>query len=348
MPTASETLGERGWDRICVVLVNWNGWMDTLECLESVLRSTGPEVQVVVCDNDSGDGSLESIRMWAEGRLDAWVPPSSPLRQRSFPPVAKPVPYVEYDRATAERGGGAEADAARLVLVRTGGNLGFAGGTNVGLRFALARCERGYVWILNNDTVVAPDALEHLVREIRRDSRVGIVGSTLLYYDDPDRVQTLGGGRYNPWLALSYNIGQMQPAGSCTARAGRMAYVVGASMLVSREFLDEIGLLSEEYFLYFEELDWAMRARGRYRLAHAPGSVVYHKEGGSIGAGTRDTRKSWTADYHFMRNRIVFTRKFLPRALPTVYLALLVSMARRARRGEWDRVRMIAELCLNR
>jgi hypothetical protein len=299
---------------------------------------------VVVCDNASPDDSLARLRAWAEGRLDAWVPPGNPLRGYSFPPHSKPIRYVEYGRGEAERGGDPGADAP-LVLVRTGGNLGFAGGNNVGLRYALAR---GFdaVWLLNNDTVVRPDTLPAMLEEMRRDPRVGIVGSTLLYYHDPDTVQAWGGASYNPWLALPRHVGASRPAAQPVDAAAverRLSYITGASMLVSAAFLREVGLMSEDYFLYFEEIDWATRNAGRFRLAYAPESVVFHREGGSIGAHGRT--KPALADYHFMRNRILYTRKYKPAALPTVYFALAVAALRRASRGEWDRVRMIARLC---
>ena len=330
--------------RVCIVLLSYNGWADTLECLESVFRLDFPEVRVVVCDNASPDDSPARVRAWAEGRLDAWVAPGHPLRPLSHPPTPKPVAYAEYGRDDAERGGDPALDPP-LVLVNTGGNLGFAGGNNVGLRYALAR---GFdcVWLLNNDTVVRPDALRRMAAEIQRDPSVGIVGSTLLYYHAPDTVQAWGGATYNPWLALPRHHGAHRPAAEAVDAAKverRLAYVTGASMLVTSRFLREVGLMSEDYFLYFEELDWASRAAGRFRLAYAPESIVFHKEGGTIGASAE--RKTALADYHFMRNRILFTRKFRPAALPTVYFALGVAALRRARRGEWDRVRMIAGLC---
>lgn len=330
--------------RVCVVLLNYNGWADTLECLESVFRTGHPELTVVVCDNASRDGSLAHLRAWAEGRLDALVPQGNPLRGLSFPPLGKPIPHVEYAREEAERGGDPGAGAP-LVLVRTGGNLGFAGGNNVGLRYALAR---GFdaVWLLNNDTVVRPDTLTAMLEAMRRDPRVGMVGSTLLYYHDPETVQAWGGARYNRWLALPRHVGAGQPAALAVDAAQverRLSYVTGASMLVSGAFLREVGLMGEEYFLYFEEIDWAARNAGRFRMAYAPGSVVFHREGGSIGAHAG--KKTALADYHFMRNRILYTRKHEPAALPTVYLALAVAALRRASRGEWDRVRMIARLC---
>lgn len=313
----------------CAVIVNWNGWRDTVECLESLLRSDVAPFPIVVCDNASADGSVARIRAWAAGTAGLGC--------------------VELDRETAESRGGAEADDAPLILIRCDRNLGFAGATNVGLRYALARPDVTHFWLLNNDTVVASDALSRLLDESRSDPGLGMIGSTLLYHGSPKVVQTLGGGRYNRWLALPRHIGAGLPLehapGPDEVRA-QMEYVVGASMLVTRALLEDVGLLAEDYFLYFEELDWAVRARGRYGLGYAPGSVVLHREGASIGGGRDSSAKSRTADYHFMRNRIVFTRRHAPMALPTVYLALLVAMARRIARGQPARAAMIARLCL--
>ncbi|MDB4948255.1 MAG: glycosyl transferase family 2 [Gemmatimonadetes bacterium] len=331
----------------CVVVVNWNGWRDTVECLESLFRLSTPDVRVVVCDNASADGSLERIQDWAEGRLAAWVAPGHPLRGHSVPPGPKPVAYARYGREAAERGGDGGA-APALVLVDVGSNHGFAAGANVGLRYALARLEHDRFWLLNNDTVVDADALDPLAREMERDPRVGMAGSTLLYYSNPSTVQALGGGTFNPWLALPRHLGALRSVADAPAPAEvsrRIDFVTAASMLVSRAFLEEVGLLCEDYFLYFEEVDWVARAAGRYRVAFAPDSRVYHKEGGTVGTHAAQARKSWQADYYFARSRILFTLKHHPALLPTVGVAMLAAMLRRARRGHWDRVRMIAGLC---
>lgn len=337
-------------DRVCAVVVNWNGWRDTIECLESVLRSEGVAVTVAVCDNGSTDGSLDRLRDWAAGRLDCFVDPANPLRDLSWPPLPKPIRCARVSGPGLAQG--EDPDEARLVLIENGANLGFAGGSNVGLRYALNRGGFDFVWLLNNDTAVHPHALRELIAELRRDPGIGMAGSTLLYYDAPEVVQTLGGASYNRWLALPRHIGAFARFDPDTvdreAVLRRMDYVSGASMLVSRGFLEDVGPLNEQYFLFFEELDWAMRARGRWRLGYAPNSVVYHREGGSIGSGSRGESKSATADYHFVRSRLRFTRRFQPQAIPTVYAALGVSMLRRVRRREWDRVRMIARLCAGR
>lgn len=336
--------------RVAVVVVNWNGWADTLECLESLLRSRPGGATVVVCDNGSTDGSPERIRDWAEGRLCAWTAPDNPLRPLSHPPVPKPVPWAELGAEEAARGGGPE-ESPPLVLVRVGENRGFAAGVNAGLRYVLARGEHDAVWLLNNDTVVHPDALRHLVAELRRSPDAAMVGSTLLYYDRPDRVQALCGGTYNRWLALPRHVGVMSPAASLPAAdevVPRLAFVTAASMLVPRRFVEEAGLLDEGYFAYFEELDWIGRAGEGRSLAWAAESVVYHREGASFGNGHGLSGRSPVAERHFMRNRLRFTRRFAPAAVPTVIFALCVAALRRAAVGEWRRAGAILRLCLGR
>ena len=126
-----------------------------------------------------------------------------------------------------------------------------------------------------------------------------------------------------------------------------MNYIEGASMLVSRQFLDEIGLLCEDYFLYFEEADWAIRAEGRFKLAYAQKSIVYHKVGGSIGTSSNPAKMSYISDYYNIRNRLLFTRRFYPVALPTVRLVIVGALLLRLCLGKWDRAAMIFRLLFN-
>lgn len=331
--------------RAAVLILNLNSWKDTLECLECVFRSDHPIQTVVLCDNGSTDGSVERVIDWAEGRLDVCVPVDSPLRELSFPPLPKPIALQVLSREEAESGTAPlPTGSPTLVVIRNGDNLGFAGGNNVGLRYLLTRDDWDCVWVLNPDTAVRKDALGHLCEGLKTDERVGMCGATVLYYWAPDTVQALGGATYNKWLALPHHIGTGRPASEAIdvdAVLREMRYVYGASMLVSREFLETVGLMNEERFLYFEELDWAIRGEGSFQLAYAPESIVYHREGGTVGAGRG---KSWTSDYYFLRNRIRVTRDFAAYALPTVYFAILVAALRRLSRGQWDRALMAAKL----
>jgi len=192
--------------KVYIVIINWNGWKDTIECLESVFRNDYSNYQVVVCDNGSLDGSMEHITAWAAGGLDVYLPKNDQLRDLSFPPVSKPIRYVQYDRKEAESGGKPWADDIRLILIQTSANLGFAGGNNVGFRYALARDDFAYIWLLNNDTVIRPDALIKLVMKIKEKPKIGMCGSTLLYYHDPELIQAAGGGHYNKWLGTTRHL----------------------------------------------------------------------------------------------------------------------------------------------
>jgi GT2 family glycosyltransferase len=119
-------------------------------------------------------------------------------------------------------------------------------------------------------------------------------------------------------------------------------------MLVSRQFLGKVGLLCEDYFLYFEEADWAIRSKGQFSLGYAPQSVVYHKVGGSIGTSSNPATMSFTSDYFNIRNRLFFTRRFFPAGLPTVRLVIVGSLLVRLCMGKWDRAAMIFRLLCGR
>src|ERR1700674_1871023 len=103
----------------CVILLNWNGWKDTIECLESVFRLTYPDFRVVVCDNASADGSLKKIKQWARGELPAES--ANPLlSQLISPPLPKPIPYLELTREETVL---SAAHSSPLTLIQNGANL---------------------------------------------------------------------------------------------------------------------------------------------------------------------------------------------------------------------------------
>jgi GT2 family glycosyltransferase len=327
--------------QICVVVLNWNGWQDTIECLESVFRLDHGDFRVVVCDNASCDGSFEKIKLWAQGKLAAGSA-NPELSRLTSPPVPKPIPYVELTRQQAERRAGGWED--RLMLVQTGGNLGFAGGNNVGLRLALGDPDCQYFWLLNSDTVVEPDALRAMLRLMRERPEVGLCGSLTLSYYNPKEVQAQGGLTYRRWTARVRTPDALT-VDKVDSHPAPMEYVNGASMLASRAFLETVGLMEESYFLYFEELDWAMRARGKFDLGYARQSVIYHKEGASTGSNQDRAKRSSASDQFLARSRVMFTKRFFPWALPSVLAWTCLAAAYRFCRGDRDRaVGMISSM----
>ena len=334
-------------DRVYIVLLNWNGWRDTIDCLESALHNNYPNFKVVVCDNDSSDNSLDHIKAWADGQYPLPDNNSEIRQKHCFPVVDKPVSYVCYSRKEAEAGG-SETDAS-LVLIQTGANLGFAGGNNVGIRYIQARDDYSFIWLLNNDTVIHADALVQLVNRMESVTGAGMCGSTVYYYHDPDHLQAQGGAQYVKWLGMGRHIGEGLPVEQMIAPEQveqQLDYILGASMLISKSFIENIGLMNEEYFLYFEELDWALRAKGKFCLVYAPDSVVFHKEGGSIGTDSSGINRSLTSDYYLFKNRLIVTRKYFPWLLPLVYMRLIVAMLTRVVFGKWQHARTIGKILL--
>lgn len=187
-----------------------------------------------------------------------------------------------------------------VTVLQTGGNVGFSRGNNAGIRHALAE-GAGFVWILNNDTVVEEEALTALVEEAASDDANGIVGSALYFDDDRARIQAWGGGTFSPYRGITTCSMSPTPAAA-------LDFITGASLFVSRRVLEDVGLFDERFFLYMEDTDLCYRARRRgWKLAVAEKSVVYHKVGATINRRARE--RSEEADRAYLRSSGLFLAK---------------------------------------
>jgi GT2 family glycosyltransferase len=158
-----------------------------------------------------------------------------------------------------------------VELIESDRNLGFAGGANLGIERLVD--EVGFVWVLNNDTVVEPPTLDALLRAADRDPRIGAVGSVLYRTDEPAVVLTWGGG------SLGRFTGHTQDA---TGPGGRLDYLTAASLLLRSAAVREVGCFDERYFFTWEDVDLCARLRaGGWRLAVADDARVWHRWGGS-------------------------------------------------------------------
>lgn len=255
---------------VFIIVLNWNGKDDTLECLNSLQKLNYPNFQILVVDNGSTDGSEEVIRS-------------------AFPAVQ---------------------------FIQTGRNLGYAGGNNAGIRFAL---EQGadYVWLLNNDTTVDPTALTALVVTAQADPLIAFVGSKIYYYDKPNMIWCVGGTIDLAPGGRTDHPGMGQEDQGQFDTIADVGYVSGCSLLASRAAIEAIGLLPEEYFLYFEETDWNVAAQRKgYRTLLAPASHVWHKY-----AETGEYKDRFI--YYSFRNRLQIVRKYAP---SHVFKALRVNL----------------------
>lgn len=305
--------------KFAIIVLNWNGWRDTSACIESLLAVENEDIHLYLCDNASSDDSVARIREWLALNLER----VSQLRRVAGKNGIELRDLFDQSPTPAPDTVAPITGKNSLTLLQTGRNGGYAFGNNVGIRQALHDgCD--YFWVINNDTEVEPDSMTQLCRRMADDPKIGICGSTLVYAGQRDTVQAYGGAKFLPLKGRSYAIGgfaRRDDAIDAAAVEADMSFVNGASMLVSRDYLQAVGLMKEDYFLYWEEIEWCVRGRGRFTLGYAPGSIVYHKVGASI--GTKDKGEaSPLSDYYMFRNQIWFCLEYSKISLPFVVFNL--------------------------
>ena len=320
-------------NKVYIIILNFNGWQDTIECLESVLKSDYGNYQVIVVDNDSPNNSMDYIINWAEGKQEVIYAEDSQLKHLSQPFEAKPLEYLLYTKEEALQGGDARKELAYkdpLIFIPADENGGFAAGNNIGIRYALAKDDFEYIWLLNNDTVIEKDSLSALLTHAMTYD-IGICGSTLMYYHDKDKVQAYGGA-VNKFFGTGSHILNKKEIEK------KLDYVVGASFLIQKNVIDEVGLLPEEYFLYYEETDYCFNAKKHgFTLGVALDSVVYHKEGASTGANEDTNVRSEFIDVLSLKNRITFHKKYLGGGIG-LWSGMMIAFANRIKRGQVGRI----------
>jgi len=298
--------------KVVSVVLNWNGWLDSIECLESLLRSDYANHQIVVCDNASQDHSIERLTEWADGILEVKKPGETKGMAWEYRPVTKPLPYALYD--SPEEASAASPDA-QVIFIRNGDNFGYAGGNNIGMMFAIEQLHADYVWVLNNDTVVDRQALSYLLEALTLRPDAAMLGSRLMQYHSPETIQALGGGHLDPRWARDTQIGRGQRTHADLDQLIELEHIIGASMFIRSNVIRDVGPIDESYFLYREETDWCIEMRKRgWRLFYCPQSIVWHKEGHSAGF------KSGVHDYYAVRNMLHLIKKHYPQHLTSAFL----------------------------
>lgn len=201
---------------------------------------------------------------------------------------AEPFPFEEYYSGC-------------LQVIRSRENLGFAGGTNLGIRAA----QGDYILLLNNDTVVSPDFLAPMVRILEQQAEIGMVSPKIYFFDYPNVLQYAGATNISKWTGRGTKIGYAKKDQGHYAVSQKTGLGNGACMLVRKTVFEQVGLLSELYFMYYEEHDFTLRAHqqgwGMYFCAEAS---IHHRQSISIG------QESPLKLYYLVRNRILFMRRF--------------------------------------
>lgn len=306
-----------------VVVVTYGASDEIAGCLESLMAARaeagGERLRVVVVDNASPDDTVATIRGWADGSLPFAPPPNLPFDLAAVP---RPIRLVEGEP------GKAPDPSAAVTLIHSGTNRGFAGGVNVGLAHLAQDQKIGHFWVLNPDSMAPPASVSALLSRLAEGESYGLMGGRVIYLDRPDTIQ-IDGGLLNRWTGVTGNYNLGRSVDSTPPDPAMLDFITGASMVASRAFYEMAGPMREDYFLYYEEVDWAMR-RGDMSLAYCDGLRVYHWGGTAIGSPVVGRRAAPFSLYFKHRGRIMFERRFAPWALPVAWSYSLAQAARLA------------------
>ncbi|HEY0898058.1 MAG TPA: glycosyltransferase family 2 protein [Sphingobacteriaceae bacterium] len=188
-----------------------------------------------------------------------------------------------------------------FAFIRSEINLGFSKGNNLGIK----KSSGEFLFLVNNDTVFTEDLIPQMLRVFQQNSRIGIASPKIYYFGQEKMIQYAGFTEMNMLTGRNRCIGQFETdEGQYDEKTGPTGYVHGAAMMVRREVLTRAGMMPEDFFLYYEEMDWCEKIRAAgYEVWVVPTAVIYHKESVSVG------KSSALKEYYMNRNRILFIRR---------------------------------------
>ena len=306
-----------------VIIVTYNDWKNTLACLECVHAQTDMPGRIIVCDNGSENDVADRI-------LEGWTM----LAERS----GMSAPIEVY---------GSDTTGSPLVLIRSEDPESIAGAMNTGMRFLLYdRDCRGF-WLLRNDARPENFALAALLRHLEDDEikqPIGMVGSTQLV-ENTDYLECAAGGRWSRWTGDQIPLDKGLERHGLTDRSAlvaRLDYISDASCLITREMAEDIGLFDERFNVFFEDVEYGLRARrAGYALNWAPGAIVRRMSCSAAGltpflSVTDDPEMDPQDDQAFIRARFYLLRRERPLAALLMLLALPFSWRTfRSRKGRF-------------
>lgn len=274
---------KKDWPKVAIIVLNWNGWRDTIECLESLQRLTYPNYQIIIVDNGSTDGSVEQIKTWAAQKYQLVSSALQLEEQRIVEKmVARVYVYAERDQALAIK------KCPFLIIIELSSNLGYAGGNNVGIKYAVNSGSE-YCILVNNDVRIHdPAIIEYLVGIAQSNPKIAVLGPKIV---GPDGRFLHGAGWVSRW-------GRLKTRDSDTPV--QCDFVTGAFFVMRLSCIQQIGMLDESYFLYWEETDFCRRVRRHgYDVYYVPQTKVIHLE---------STSANSVKTYYMARNWVRYVR----------------------------------------
>lgn len=306
--------------RTAVVIVGFRHPEDIAACVRSLQQSVEKSFAIHVCEN-GGEQAFADL-----------VAAIEPLCEKD-----EAVEEILDDRIDRVWSGRLLGALQPVRIYRARRNLGFAGGVNACIR-QIRQSMWSSVWLLNPDAEPEPEALSALLARVEKGD-CAAAGSRLVL-KAMGKIQAYG-GRWRVLMARGSNLGFGNPIEASVDIASierSMDYVLGSSLLVTRLFIDQVGLMNERYFLYCEEVDWCLRGR-KLGLGYAHESVVIHQGSSTIGSSASLKKRSKLSVYLVERNGLLLSRTFFPWSYPFVAITTLLLSLRFARASAWSNFR---------
>ena len=286
---------------VSIILLNWNGYDDTLEALESLYNINYPNYNVIVADNNSTNDSIEKIKSYARGEIKVQT-------QYTAYQDNKPIKltYINENDITEKIDNTSTYDEKKLLLIQNNENYGFAKGNNIAIEYTLKYDKPDYVLLLNNDTIVDPDFLKNMIDVAVNDKNIGIIGPKFYYYDydgSHDTIWCIGSvvdlehfpGHHSIMEEKGYDL---------TADVIDCDWVSGAGLLIMSEAIPE-KCLNTDFFFGCEDVDLAVEVKNKgYRVVTVTNSIIWHKVGMS-----RHKSSSFKTEYNHVMTNLKFIKK---------------------------------------
>jgi len=251
--------------RVCLIILNWQNWSETVACLDSLRNLNYPPEAYQIILIDNG--SLND----SVSRLETYL----------------------------------KKDSRPIVFLKTGRNLGFAGGNNFGLKWAERNHQPDYFLLLNNDTLIESNFLKKLVEAGESNKKIGLLGPKI-YLANSSRIW-FAGGKIDWWRqkAEMRGYGELDQGQYDFPQIQETDFISGCCLLIKKEVIESVGLLPEEYFLYYEDVDFSWRVKkAGFGCVFVPSAIIWHKESKSIG------KNSDIQIYYLVKNGLVFFSRF--------------------------------------
>lgn len=279
------------YEKVSIVLLSYKGAEDTIECIGSLMNLNNKNINILIVDNCSPDDTVKKL----ETNLNE-------LYKDDFKLIKYDSKIKKYSNSKAN---------SKIILILNDKNAGFSAGNNVGIRFSRLYLKNKYIWILNNDTIVEKNNIDYLTNEMKRYNDNAMIGSTIMEYYDKDIIQRVCGNKYNSLIATKKTYYNGYSINDIDKIKPKFDYIAGCSVFTTDKILNSIGDMSEEFFLYYEDVDLSMKAKkNKIGLYWCKNSIVYHKHGASIGGANIKRKKNYFSEYQADYNALVYNKKW--------------------------------------